>query len=93
MHQLWRVNVDIPSFAEYKRHQLPAMLIVRVDGVRFFKPMKSDDFRGELSIDRMTLLGQAGFFYTSITFSDCEGIKAKGSVVLAFQPSLTQLKD
>jgi hypothetical protein len=93
MHQLWRVNVDIPSFAEYKRHQLPAMLIARVDGVRFFKPMKSDDFRGELSIDRMTLLGQAGFFFTSITFSDCEGVKAKGSVVLAFQPNLTQLKD
>jgi hypothetical protein len=93
MHQLWRVNVAIPSFADYKRHQLPAMLIVRVDGVRFFKPMKSDDFRGELSIDRMTLLGQAGFFFTSITFSDCEGVKAKGNVVLAFQPDLTQLKN
>jgi hypothetical protein len=100
MHQLWRVNVDIPSFtekipsfAEYKRHQLPAMLIVRVDGVRFFKPMKSDDFRAELSIDRMTLLGQAGFFFTTITFSDCEGVKAKGSVVLAFQPDLTQHKE
>jgi hypothetical protein len=91
MHQLWRVNVDIPSFADYKRHQLPAMLIVRVDGVRFFKPMKSDDFGAELTIDRMTLLGQAGFFFTSITFSDCEGVKAKGSVVLAFQPDLTQL--
>jgi hypothetical protein len=91
MHKLWRVNVDIPSFAEYKRHQLPAMLIVRVDGVRFFKPMKSDDFGAELTIDRMTLLGQAGFFFTSITFSDCEGVKAKGSVVLAFQPDLTQL--
>jgi FcoT-like thioesterase domain len=93
MHRLWRVNVDIPSFADYKRHQLPAMLIVRVDGVRFFKPMKSDDFRGELSIDRMTLLGQAGFFFTSITFSDCEGVKAKGNVVLAFQPDLTPLKN
>jgi hypothetical protein len=93
MHRLWRVNVAIPSFAEYKRQQLPAMLIVRVDGVRFFKPMKSDDFRGELSIDRMTLLGQAGFFFTSITFSDCEGVKAKGNVVLAFQPDLTPLKN
>jgi len=91
MHQLWRVNVNIPSFTDYKRHQLPAMLIVRVDGVRFFKPMKSDDFSAELTIDRMTLLGQAGFFFTSITFSDCEGVKAKGSVVLAFQPDLTQL--
>jgi hypothetical protein len=94
MHQLWSENVQqhIPSSAEYRQHQLPAMLIVRVDGVRFFKPMKSDDFRGELSINRMTMLGQAGFFFTSITFSDCEGVKAKGSVVLAFQPDLTQLK-
>jgi hypothetical protein len=80
----------VASFAEYKKHQLPAMLIVRVDGVRFFKPMKSDDFRAELSIDRMTMLGQAGFFYTTITFSDCEGVKAKGCVVLACQPNLTR---
>src|SRR5215468_8785237 len=100
MHQLWRGNVDmdsfsrhIPSYSDYKRHQLPAMLIVRVDDVRFFKPMKSDDFRAELRVERMTLLGQAGFFFTSITFSDCEGVKAKGSVVLAFQPNLTQPKD
>jgi hypothetical protein len=95
MHQLWSANVQqhIPSFAEYKRQQLPAMLIVRVDGVRFFKQMKSDDFGAELSINRMTMLGQAGFFFTSITFSDCEGVKAKGSVVLAFQPNLTQIKD
>jgi hypothetical protein len=97
MHQLWRGNVDmdsfsrhIPSYSDYKRHQLPAMLIVRVDDVRFFKPMKSDDFRAELRVERMTLLGQAGFFFTSITFSDCEGVKAKGSVVLAFQPNRTR---
>ena len=100
MHQLWHGNVDmdsfsrhIPSYSDFKRHQLPAMLIVRVDDVRFFKPMKSDDFRAELRVERMTLLGQAGFFFTSITFSDCEGVKAKGSVVLAFQPNLTQPKD
>jgi hypothetical protein len=89
IHRLWRANRAIPSFAEYQCHQLPAMLIVRVDGVRFFKPMKSDAFGGELSIDRMSLLGQASFFFTSITFSDCEGVKAKGKVVLAFQPDFT----
>jgi hypothetical protein len=100
MHQLWQGSVDmdsfsskIPSYNDYKRHQLPAMLIVRVDDVRFFKPMKSDDFRAELKVERMTLLGQAGFFFTSITFSDSEGVKAKGSVVLAFQPNLTKSKD
>jgi FcoT-like thioesterase domain len=91
LHRVWPASVaHIPSFTEYKKHQLPAMLIVRVDGVRFFRMMKSDDFRAEFRIDRMTMLGQAGFFYTSITFSDCEGVKAKGNVVLAFQPNLTQ---
>jgi len=91
LQQVWPVSANyLSSFTEYKRHQLPAMLIVRVDGVRFFKPMKSNDFRAELSIDRMTMLGPAGFCFTTITFSDCEGVKAKGCVVLAFQPSLTQ---
>jgi hypothetical protein len=90
MHRIWPASVAyIPSFTEYKKHQLPAMLIVRVDGVRFFRMMKSDDFGATFSIDRMTMLGQAGFFYTSITFSDSEGVKAKGNVVLAFQPNLT----
>jgi hypothetical protein len=91
LQRIWPASANhVASFAEYKKHQLPAMLIVRVDGVRFFKPMKSDDFRAELSIDRMTMLGQAGFFYTTITFSDCEGVKAKGCVVLACQPNLTR---
>jgi len=94
MHQLWSANLQqyIPSFSEFKRQQLPAMLIVRVDAVRFFKQMKSDDFNAKLTVDRMAIFGQAGFFFTSITFSDCEGVKASGSVVLAFQPDLTQLK-
>ena len=90
LQQIWPISGKyLSSFTEYKKHQLPAMLIVRVDGVRFFKPMKSDDFRAELTIDRMTMLGPAGFIYTTITFSDCDGVKAKGCVVLAFQPNLT----
>jgi hypothetical protein len=90
LQKIWPVSANyLSSFTEYKKHQLPAMLIVRIDGVRFFKPMKSGDFRAELSIDRMTMLGDAGFVYTTITFSDCDGIKAKGCVVLAFQPNLT----
>jgi hypothetical protein len=95
MDQLWRGIADMdwktPSFTDYKRKQLPAMLIVRVDGVRFFKPMQSDDFHAELRVERMTLLAQAAFFFTSISFSDSEGVKAKGNVVLAYQ--LPQPKD
>ena len=74
------------SMADYKRHQLPAMLIVSIEGVRFFKQLKSDDFRGALSINRVAPVGGAWFFFTTITFSDAEGVKAKGSVVLAFVP-------
>ncbi len=74
------------SMADYKRHQLPSMLIVSIEGVRFFKELKSGDFRGELSINRVAPVGGAYFFFTSIAFSDTEGVKAKGSVVLAFVP-------
>lgn len=74
------------SMADYKRHQLPAMLIVSIEGVRFFKEMKSNDFRGALSINRVAPVGGAWFFFTTIAFSDDEGVKAKGSVVLAFVP-------
>ena len=80
------VNGLAISMADYKRHQLPAMLIVSIEGVRFFKELKSGDFRGELSINRVAPVGGAYFFFTSITFSDAEGVKAKGSVVLAFVP-------
>jgi hypothetical protein len=97
MDQLWRGIVEMdwktPSYTDYKRKQLPAMLIVRIDGVRFFKPMHSDDFHAELRVERMTLLAQAAFFFTSITFSDSEGVKAKGNVALAYQRDLTQPKD
>jgi len=74
------------SMADYKQRQLPSMLIVGIEGVRFFKELKSDDFRGELSINRVAPVGGAYFFFTSISFADAEGVKAKGSVVLAFVP-------
>ena len=47
------------SMSDYKRHQLPAMLIVSIEGVRFFKELKSGDFRGELSINRVAPVGGA----------------------------------
>ncbi len=81
-----RANGLSLTMTDYKRDQLPCMLIVSIEGVRFFKQMKSGDFEGELSINRVAPLGPAWFFYTSITFSDSEGVKAKGSVVLAYVP-------
>jgi hypothetical protein len=62
------------------------MLIVSIDGVRFFKLLKADDFQGALSINRVAPLGGAWFFFTTVDFSDDEGVKAKGAVTLAFVP-------
>jgi hypothetical protein len=87
-HRILRAKANLPSFAEFMQHQLPSMLIVRIDDVRFFKQMKSDDFRAELRIEKFASKGGALFFFTSIAFSDCEGLKAQGSVVLAFSPTI-----
>jgi len=87
LHRIRHDKVDAISFPEFKRHQLPSMLIVAIEGVRFFKELKSDSFRGQLTLDRAVPVGKAWFFFTTIAFSDAEGVKAKGSVVLAFSPT------
>lgn len=73
------------SFADFKRHQLASMLIVSIES-RYYKMLKSDDFTGELTINRISASGGAYFCFTSITFADAEGVKAKGTVLLAFAP-------
>jgi hypothetical protein len=88
LHRILGPKANLPSFAEFMQHQLPSMLIVRIDDVRFFKQMKSGDFRAELRIEKFAKKGGALFFFTSIAFSDCEGMKAQGSVVLAFSPTI-----
>ncbi len=92
LQRLRHEKVNVISFPDYKRHQLPAMLIVSIEGVRFFKQLKSDDFQAQLTLDRAAPVGAAWFFFTSIAFSDAEGIKAKGSVVLAFSPTFQPVK-
>jgi hypothetical protein len=86
MHKVRAGDVEIPSMMEFKRHQLPAMMIVSLES-RYFKPLNSKDFTAELSINKISAVGNAWFFFTTITFSDSEGVKAKGSVTLAFSPS------
>jgi hypothetical protein len=79
-------GAGIPSMAEFKNDQLPAMMIVALES-RYFKPLDSKDFTAELSINRISAVGNAWFFFTTITFSDAEGVKAKGAVTLAYSPS------
>jgi len=85
MHRLRREKVDVLSFSEFKRQQLPAMMIVSIES-RYFKQLKSDDFTGELVLTKVSSVGGAWFFFTTMTFADRDGVKAKGSVVLAYNP-------
>jgi hypothetical protein len=86
MHKVRAGEVQVLSITEFKRHQLPAMMIVSLES-RYFKPLNSKDFTAELSINKISAVGSAWFFFTSIAFSDNGGVKAKGAVTLAFSPS------
>ena len=87
MHKVRAIDGNaIPTMSEFKHHQLPAMMIVGLES-RYYKPLNSKDFTAELSINKISAVGNAWFLFTTITFSDSEGIKAKGSVTLAFSPS------
>lgn len=91
MHRLRQEKVNVISLAEFKRHQLPSMVIVSIES-RYYKQLNSNDFTGELSINKISSVGAAWFFFTSIAFADSEGVKARGSVVLAFSPTFTPVR-
>lgn len=80
-----RLEGGCVSFGDFKRHQLASMLIVSIES-RYYKMLKSDDFTAELAINRISASGCTYFCFTSISFADAEGIKAKGTVLLAFAP-------
>lgn len=73
------------NYADFLKRQLSSMLIVRIEG-KFTKQIKSDDIRGELSIQRIVSKGGVYFISTTVSFSDFEGVKSKGAVMLAFSP-------
>lgn len=83
-------KVDVPTFSEFKRHQLPNMVIVSIES-RYYRQLDSRAFTGTLRLDRVSPVGGAWFFFTTMTFADREGVKAKGSVVLAFNPAFTPI--
>jgi hypothetical protein len=86
MERLRNEKVDVLSLPEFKRHQFPSMVIVSMES-RYFKQLDSRNFRAELTVDKISSVGPAWFFFTTVTFADAEGVKAKGSVVLAYSPS------
>jgi hypothetical protein len=70
---------------DYLRHQLQSCFIVSLES-RFLKQLKSDAFRGELFLNKLSWVGGVLFCFTTIAFADCEAVKAQGAVVLAFNP-------
>jgi hypothetical protein len=80
-----RLEGSSVSFGDFKRHQLASMLIVSIES-RYYKILKSDDFTADLTINRISASGCTYFCFTSISFADADGIKAKGTVLLAFAP-------
>jgi FcoT-like thioesterase domain len=75
------------DFAAFQRGQLPSWLIVGVDGVRFSKQLDRRAFSAELTVVRMSAVRGTKFFFTTIAFSDSEGVKTTGSVVLSYNGS------
>jgi hypothetical protein len=86
MHKLRCDKNEVPTFAEFKQHQLPNMVIVQIES-RYYHQLDSGAFEGTLELDRIAPVGNAWFFFTTMTFADHEAIKAKGKVVLAFSPA------
>jgi hypothetical protein len=91
MQRLRCERVEVPTFSEFKRHQLPNMVIVNIES-RYYRQLDARSFTGTLTLDRISPVGGAWFFFTTMTFADREGVKAKGSVILAYNPAFTPVK-
>lgn len=76
-----RVNLSFESFLKY---QLSSMYIAKIEGA-FLKPLNSKNFSARLTIARILLTPRTAFVYTKIGFSDAQGVKSKGGVLLAFR--------
>lgn len=74
------------SFADFKRGQLPSWLIASIEGVRFSRQMCRGNFVGELTVEAVSSVRGTRFFFTTVAFSDSEGVKSSGRVVLAYSP-------
>lgn len=79
----WEQRVDL-SFDTFLKHQLSSMYIAKIEGA-FLKPLNSKNFGAQLTITRILWTPQTAFVYTKICFSDAQGVKSKGGVLLAFR--------
>jgi len=73
------------TLPQYRKHQLQSCFIVSLES-RFLQQLNGKDFRGELVLNKLSWAAGVLFCFTTIAFSDAEGTKAQGQVVLAFNP-------
>jgi hypothetical protein len=90
-HKLRCERVKVPSLTEYKRDQLPSMVIVSIES-RYYRQLNSREFNATLSLDKTASVGAAWFFSCSISFADAEGVKAKGAALLAYSPNFAPVR-
>lgn len=73
------------TLPQYRAHQLQSCFIASLES-RFLQQLNGKDFRGELTLNKLCWAAGVLFCFTTITFSDADGVKAQGQVVLAFNP-------
>lgn len=78
----WIKKVKLP-YDLFLKKQLSSMLIVKIEG-KFLKPQNAKKFWGEVSLERVSPGSKASFAYTDVKYYDEEGVKSKGSVLIAF---------
>jgi hypothetical protein len=73
------------TLPQYREHQLQSCFIISLES-RYLQQLNSKAFRGELILNKLSWVAGVLFCFTSIAFSDGDGVKAHGQVVLAFNP-------
>ena len=79
----WAEKVNI-TFNAYFKHQPSSLYIVKSES-NFLQPLSTMSFRGKLTISRIVCAQQTALVNTKIIFSDAQGIKSEGLVVLEFK--------
>jgi hypothetical protein len=65
------------------------MVIVSLES-RYYKQLDSREFVGELVLSKISFARGTWFLSTKVAFADDGGVKAKGAVLLAFNPTLAE---
>ena len=73
------------TLPQYRENQLQSCFIISLES-RYLQQLNSKAFRGELILNKLSWVSGVLFCFTSIAFSDGDGVKAHGQVVLAFNP-------